>query len=90
MPIIPNLAHSSKNVAWSPRCVKKYNDALFWGPIPKIGFFKNVFIFGHGNANKCMLMNLLNLPPEFYNDFPKATNSSIININNGKFIPFDF
>ncbi len=46
---------------------------------------KNVFIFGHGNANKCMLMNLLNLPPEFYNDFPKATNSSIINIKYGKF-----
>lgn len=50
---------------------------------------KNVFIFGHGNANKCMLMNLLNLPPEFYNDFPKASNSSIININNGKFITFN-
>ena len=46
---------------------------------------KNVFIFGHGNANKCMLMNLLNLPPEFYNAFPKATNSSIINVKNGKF-----
>ncbi len=46
---------------------------------------KNVFIFGHGNANKCMLMNLLNLPPEFYNDFPKATNSSILHIKNGKF-----
>ncbi len=51
---------------------------------------KNVFIFGHGNANKCMLMNLLNLPPEFYNDFPKATNSSIININKGKYNPFNF
>ncbi len=51
---------------------------------------KNVFIFGHGNANKCMLMNLLNLPPEVYNDFPQVTNSSIININNGKLVPFNF
>ena len=51
---------------------------------------KNVFIFGHGNANKCMLMNLLNLPPEFYNDFPNIANSSIININNGKFYEFNF
>ena len=49
---------------------------------------KNVFIFFLFNANKCMLMNLLNLPPEFYNDFPKANNSSIIHINKGKVIPF--
>jgi len=46
---------------------------------------KNVFIFAHRNVNKCMLMNLLNLPPEFYDDFKINENSSIINIKNGKY-----
>lgn len=46
---------------------------------------QNVFVFGHGNANKCMLMNLLNLPPEFFGEFPKVPNSSILNINHGRF-----
>lgn len=46
---------------------------------------KNVFIFGHGNANKCMLINLLNLPPEIYHELPNISNTSIINIDHGKF-----
>ena len=71
-------------------CNRLWNAIYFLRDYTQENNVKNVFIFGHGNANKCMLMNLLNLPPEFYNDFPKATNSSIININNGKFIPFNF
>lgn len=71
-------------------CNRLWNAIYFIKDYTSENNIKNVFIFGHGNTNKCMLMNLLNLPPEFYNDFPKATNSSIININNGKFNSFSF
>ena len=46
---------------------------------------ENVFIFGHGNVNRCMLMNLLNLPPEFYDDFKRGSTASIINIKKGMY-----
>lgn len=71
-------------------CNRLWNAIYFIKDYTSENNIKNVFIFGHGNANKCMLMDLLNLPPEFYNDFPKATNSSIINIKNGKFTSFNF
>lgn len=44
-----------------------------------------VFIFAHGNINRCIMMNILNLPAEFYDDFEMGENTSIINIKNGKY-----
>ena len=46
---------------------------------------KNIFMFGHGNINRILLMNILNLPPEFYDDFKKGEHCSVINVKNGKF-----
>ena len=46
---------------------------------------KNVFLFGHGNINRIIMMNILNLPPEFYDDFKKGKHCSVINIKNGKY-----
>lgn len=45
---------------------------------------RNVFIFAHSNINKCILMNILNLPPEFYDDFKIEKDISIIRLKNGK------
>lgn len=66
-------------------CNRLWNSIYFMKDYTQKANVKNVFIFGHGNSNKCMLMNLLNLPPEFYGDFPKLSNSSIINIKEGKY-----
>lgn len=66
-------------------CNRLWNAIYFLRDYTNENSIQNVFVFGHGNANKCMLMNLLNLPPEFYDSFPKATNSSIIHIQHGKF-----
>lgn len=49
---------------------------------------KNVIIFAHRNINKCMLMKILNLPAEFYDDF-EQDNTSFINIKNGKYNKID-
>ncbi len=45
---------------------------------------KNVFIFAHLNVNKCMIMNILNLPPELYDDLKTENNASIWQIRYGK------
>lgn len=47
---------------------------------------KKVLIYGHGNINRCLLMNILNLPPEIYDDFARGGNASIIRIKNGKYV----
>ena len=46
---------------------------------------QNVIIFAHKNVNKCMLMNILNLPAEFYDDFDYDENCSVLNICHGKY-----
>lgn len=51
---------------------------------------KNIIIFGHRNVNKCMLMKILNLPAEFYDDFEYDENASIINVKYGKYNDIDF
>jgi len=51
---------------------------------------ETVIIFAHKNVNKCMLMNILNLPAEFYDDFDYEENCSILNIHKGKFKKFSF
>lgn len=51
----------------------------------KTSNIEKVFVFAHGNINRCILMNLLNLPAGFYDDFEISENSSIINIKNGKY-----
>ena len=71
-------------------CNRLWNAIYFIKDYTKKNLIKNVFIFGHGNSNRCMLMNLLNLPPEFYDDFPKMGNSSIIQVKNGKYHEFHF
>lgn len=45
---------------------------------------KSIFIFAHGCVNKCLIMNVLNLLPEYFNNSGMADNCSIINIKNGK------
>lgn len=44
---------------------------------------ENIFIFGHGCANRCLIMDIFNLPPEFYDDFQINDNCSIISIEKG-------
>lgn len=44
-----------------------------------------VIIFAHKNVNKCMLMKILNLPAEFYDDFDYDENCSVLNICHGKY-----
>lgn len=51
---------------------------------------ENVIIFAHRNVNKCMLMNILNLPAEFYDDYEDDRNVTVLNIKNGKFNEIDF
>ncbi len=45
---------------------------------------ENIFIFGHGCINRILLMNFLNLPPEFYDNYDLPENASIIKIEKGK------
>ncbi len=51
---------------------------------------ETVVIFAHKNVNKCMLMNILNLPAEFYDDFDYDENCSVLNIYHGKFQKLKF
>ncbi len=51
---------------------------------------KNVIIFGHRNVNKCLMMNILNLPAEFYDDFEDDKTASVLNVKNGKFNDLKF
>ncbi len=44
-----------------------------------------VIIFAHKNVNKCMLMNILNLPAEFYDDFDYEENCSVLHVCHGKY-----
>ena len=44
---------------------------------------KKVFVFAHRNINKCITMNILNLPAEFYDEYEEQKNCSIIQISNG-------
>lgn len=71
-------------------CARLWNAIYFIRDYTSKTDIKNVFVFGHGNSNRCMLMNLLNLPPEFYDDFPRGDNSSIINIKDGKYNELKF
>ncbi len=51
---------------------------------------KNVVVFAHRNVNKCMLMKILNLPAEFYDDFDQSKNAHVICVEKGKFKEIDF
>jgi len=64
---------------------RAYNVLNFIQEYVKDRDIEKVFIFGHGNINRCILMNILNLPAEFYDDFEMGDNTSIINIKNGKY-----
>lgn len=47
---------------------------------------KCIFIYSHRNVNKCMLMNIFNLPAENYDKFSNLTNASVLKIHNGKLV----
>ena len=64
---------------------RAYNVINFIKEYAKNSEINKVFVFAHGNINRCMLMNILNLPAEFYDDFEMSDNTSIIDIRNGKY-----
>lgn len=49
----------------------------------KINNIKNVFIIAHRNVNMCIIMDILNLPPEYYEKL-KEINNNIWQIKDGK------
>lgn len=49
-----------------------------------------VIVFAHKNVNQCLLMNILNLPAEFYDDFNDEEHCSVLNIYHGQFRKLEF
>lgn len=64
-------------------CDRLYQVLFFIKEYLEKNSIENIFIFGHGCANKCLIMDIFNLPPEFYDDFQMNTNCSIICIEKG-------
>ena len=73
------LGESPANV-----CDRCYSVLFFIKEYMQNHEIENVFVIAHGDANRCLAMDMINLPPEAFEYFKPQDNAKIIKILHGK------